>query len=96
MIADVISPDLALKDLAAFFFKDIEISGEKNVKVDFKGVESITRSFAQEYLNRKMACRVSVTDINVPDNVKKMFLTVSSNTKETRFPGLNDVSIVPL
>lgn len=43
------------------------------VVMNFEGIEFIGRSFAQEYLNQKNKSLFEVVEINVPDDVQKMF-----------------------
>ena len=41
--------------------------------MNFKGVEFMGRSFAQEYLNQKNKSHFEVIEINVPSDVQEMF-----------------------
>ena len=41
--------------------------------MNFNGVEFMGRSFAQEYLNQKNKASFQVVEVNVPDDVQKLF-----------------------
>jgi anti-anti-sigma regulatory factor len=84
-IKDVVSSDLALRNSADSFFNSIDARKTKNITIDFSGVYSISRSFAQEYLKRKLASRKNLVDVNVPDNVRKMFEAVKSHEERKSF-----------
>ena len=43
------------------------------VVMNFKGVEFMGRSFAQEYLNQKNKAPFEIVEINVPNEVQNMF-----------------------
>ncbi len=53
ILKKIISSDLILRDLATNLFKDIKKVKNDAVVLNFKDVESISRSFAQEYLMQK-------------------------------------------
>ena len=82
-IKEAISPDLALRSRADAFFDNIEQS-ESEVVVDFSGVRSISRSFAQQYLTRKRASRKQIRELHIPAAIAKMFEVVESAAKKTR------------
>jgi len=88
-ISKAISADLALRSLADDFFSKIERSKTDVIIVDFKGVNSITRSFAHEYITRKKTIDKRIIEENVPMHVEKMFNVVRS-------PGnKKDMSLAP-
>ena len=41
--------------------------------MNFEGVEFMGRSFAQEYLNQKHIANYEITEINLSEDIKKMF-----------------------
>ena len=43
------------------------------VIMNFEGVEFMGRAFAQEYLNRKHYSSFDVVEVNMPEDVEKMF-----------------------
>jgi hypothetical protein len=80
-IRDESSPDLAFRDSALEFFKKLENMREKEIQIDFSNIQSISRSFAHEYIVRKTQSTKDITEINLPDNVEKMFRVVTSRSR---------------
>jgi len=78
-IKDLLSEDLAIRDTAKYLFKQINTIKTPKVIVDFKGIKSISRSFAQEYLQNKEIVSKSISEKNVPETVKKMFCAIEIN-----------------
>lgn len=87
-IAHELSPDLALRDIATSFMDKIESQNCHEVIIDFSEVETITRSFAHEYITKKAGSSHSIDEVNVPDNVVRMFKVVENSEKKPRFEGL--------
>jgi len=84
VIRNTLSQNLAFRDLATVFFdKYVKNSKSDLVTIDFKGVISISRSFADQYAIRKRQSHKTIKEINVPENVRKM-MTIVSDTKKTR------------
>lgn len=83
MIKEQISVDLALRDSVDIFFDYLDSIPQKEIVVDFNSVKSISRSFAHEYITRKNHSKKSITETNVPDNVKKMFYVVEQPAEKT-------------
>lgn len=95
-IISVVSQDLALRDTASGFVDQLERRPELDVIVDFSGVRSISRSFAHEYQVRKERSTKAITEINVPINVRKMFVAAMDYRKEPRFPAMENMSFTQL
>ena len=93
-LAKMISPDLAFRSSADEFFDSIESIKVENIVVDFKGIRSISRSFAQEYLDRKKKSRKITTEKNVPVLVKKMFEVVRQTQEKTKIIDLKSVEVI--
>lgn len=91
-IISAVAPDLALRDIASSFFDGIESRPEEKIVVDFSGVETISRAFAHEYQVRKGQSMKTVTEVNVLENVSKMFAAAMDCRKEPHFPGLKNIS----
>jgi anti-anti-sigma regulatory factor len=69
----------AIRQNALQVFERIEKSKNKEFIVDFKDVEAINRSFAQEYLNRKEILKSKkITEMNMSKSVKTIFEIVES------------------
>jgi STAS-like domain of unknown function (DUF4325) len=74
------SSDLALRNIADSFFDKVETMPEQKIQIDFSNVFSITRSFAHQYILRRKKSQKIITEINVPENVEKMF-RILDNTR---------------
>jgi len=84
VLRDLLSPDLAFRNTAKAFFNYIALLPEENITIDFRGIRSITRSFAQEYIIRKKEIEKNIIEINVPTSIDKMFYVVSSFSEKNR------------
>ncbi len=93
-IAEELSPDLALRDIASSFMNRIESQDRRIVMIDFCGVESITRTFANEYVNRRNGSRLDIKEINVPLFVSQMFSIQNNSEKKPRFEDLKNAEII--
>ena len=93
-IRKAVSVDLALRQLASRFFDKIEALSAAEIVIDFRGVSSISRSFAHEYVSRRAASGKAITETNVPVWVEKMFRVVQQPKKETPFTQLQDVRML--
>lgn len=67
-----ISSDLGSRQKIEKLFKNINTNASK-VIMNFEGVEFMGRSFAQEYLNQKHIANYEITEINLSEDIKKMF-----------------------
>ena len=85
-ISKTISRDLALRMVATNFFDSLETSPEKKIIIDFSGVKSITRSFADEYSNRKRSSQQEILEVNMPLNIKKMFDILDKKSAKSPLP----------
>ncbi|MFA4946599.1 MAG: DUF4325 domain-containing protein [Candidatus Micrarchaeia archaeon] len=95
-ITRVVSIDLALRNTANAFFNELERYKEKNITVNFKGVKSISRSFAHQYLENKKNSEKIISETNIPDNVEKMFQVVENPTRKYQLVDLQTVCIQTL
>jgi hypothetical protein len=68
------APYLALRASADRLFDSIEDSAKKEFLVDFSGVESMTRSFAHQYMLRKKQCPKKVSEANMVENVQMVMV----------------------
>ena len=57
-------------------FSDINSLQEKFIILDFKNVDFISRSAADEYIRNKMILKKSIKEINISINVLAMFYLV--------------------
>ena len=79
MMTEVAPKNLALRHTAAHMFEHAAFR-DGEVELDFAGIESMGRAFAQEYLQLKFSHPRKVTEVNVPDGVRKM-LDIVQNAK---------------
>ena len=90
-IAEKISADLALRNVADDFFDLIESLPSNNLTVDFAGVRSISRSFAHQYTIRKKTSSKLINEINIPDNVVKMLEIVRNSSYKSKYLNLDSI-----
>ena len=76
ILKDKISADLTLRTMALDIFNSDEF--HKDVVIDFAGVKSMSRAFAQEFLTHKQKLGYKVVAINLPMDIKKMFEVVEN------------------
>jgi hypothetical protein len=67
-----------------------------DIVIDFCEVETITRSFAHEYVTRKERSFLRINEVNVPDNVGRMFKVIQNSEKKPRFEGLRESRTIVL
>lgn len=72
-ISKELSKDLALRYNAIQFFDKINKEDSKEIVIDFSNVDTITLSFADEYLKRKKQSKKEIKEEHVPINISKMF-----------------------
>jgi len=92
-LADAIYEDLALRDSAIRLFEDIEDSPETEVVIDFSGIRSMSRSFADEYLTRRLRTAKTIREENVPANIQQMLDVVSHRSKTKKRFEADSVSL---
>jgi len=93
VIRNHLSEDLATRNRASQFFELMESSRADRVVVNFEMVQSISRSFADEYVKRKRAFRVAVSEKNVPINIQKMFEIVSAPVEKKQIINFDKLKI---
>ena len=72
ILEDEIGRDLGQRSKIEEIFTNISPNVTK-VIMDFKNIEFMGRSFAQEYLNQKHFASFEVIEENVPEDAEKMF-----------------------
>ncbi len=60
---------LALRESADRLFDQVDRYKTKDIVVDFSGVESMTRSFAHQYILRKQKSRKNVSEENMTESI---------------------------
>ncbi len=89
-----VSPDLALRCTAKEFCEKLETMESSAITIDFRDVKSITRSFAQEYLKYKRKSRKNIEEMNVPDNVVKMFKAIRNTRSRKQIVDMDSLSVI--
>lgn len=82
LVKKFLSENLALRDLAKDFFKEVELMPTKEIVLDFKGIKSISRSFAHEYIKQKEKSKKVFNEVNMPENVQRMISIVSQADRD--------------
>lgn len=77
--------NLALRSNADVLFDSVKKSKEDKVILDFQDIKFMSRSFCQQYLLRKKECKKKIEEINIADDVAKMFDTVKNQRSESQF-----------
>ena len=72
LLSEKIDSDLGSRNKIEELYQNISDDVSK-VVMNFKGIEFMGRSFAQEYLNQKNKAPFGVVEINVPEDVEKLF-----------------------
>ena len=72
---------LGMRTTAIKLFNDLE--NEIEVKLDFKNVEFMSRSFAQEYVYQKDHANVKIIEINMSDFIKELLEVVQEDYIES-------------
>ena len=72
---------LGMRTTAMKLFQDLE--DETEAILDFKDVEFMSRSFAQEYVHQKHNSKVHIIESNMSDFVKGLLEVVEEDYKET-------------
>lgn len=60
-----------------------EINMEKEVILNFKNIEFMSRSFAQEYVFQKYNTNTQITEINMDDSIKQLLEIVQEDFEKT-------------
>ncbi|WP_405308998.1 hypothetical protein [Methanobrevibacter sp.] len=72
---------LGMRTTAMKLFRDLE--NETEAILDFKDIEFMSRSFAQEYVFQKHNSKVRIIESNMSDFVKGLLEVVEEDYKET-------------
>jgi len=95
-IAEELSSDLAFRDIATSFMNRIESLDHPVVIIDFRVVESITRSFAHEYVSRRDRSDLEIQELNVPRSVLQMFTIINNSERKPRFEELKNADVISI
>lgn len=60
-----------------------EINKKSDVILNFKNIEFMSRSFAQEYVFQKHSSKTKITEINMLDSIRKLITIVNEDFEKT-------------
>ncbi|WP_367270227.1 STAS-like domain-containing protein [uncultured Methanobrevibacter sp.] len=60
-----------------------DINNKTEVILDFKNIEFMSRSFAQEYIFQKHTSNTKITEINMSNSIKQLLNIVSEDFEKT-------------
>ena len=60
-----------------------EINRESEIILNFKNIEFMSRSFAQEYVFQKHNSKTEITEVNMLDSIKKLLEIVTDDFERT-------------
>lgn len=95
-VVEKISADLALRTVADDLVDWLESLPTDRITLDFTGVHSISRSFAHQYVSRKKTSTKQINEINLPDNIAKMFWVVENPARNPSLLNLDSIPVVRL
>lgn len=96
-IKNVIPNDLALRDMADSFFDQMEAMTEERIEIDFSDIRSISRSFAHQFIARKNKSCKTITMIDTPECVEKMFKVIDNDiTNKSKILNLESMQVVTI
>jgi uncharacterized Rossmann fold enzyme len=77
--------ECALRHNAERLFDAAEALEAQEIRIDFSGCDSLTRSFAQEYVRRKAASKKLIRESKLSEEAKRMLEIVQRPRKKERF-----------
>lgn len=80
-ISKKIHPNLGTNQAVIELFNEINKSNANQIQIDFTDTIFMSRSFAQEYLFQKLISNKKIIEINLPENIEKMFEVVNKDFK---------------
>lgn len=83
-IRDCINKNLSLRVYADDFYEHIKTLDQNELIVDFEGVVSVSRSFAQQFLNLMKVCSKRIMIINQSEEIETIFNVVKSPRKRAK------------
>ena len=95
-IKEEVASDLALRNTAQSLFDKVSKIEETNIEIDFSNINSISRSFAHEYIIQRQKSSKQVSESNVPENVEKMFQIVKNSSTKAKLLNVDPSQVVSL
>ncbi len=81
LLAEFISENLVFRDSVIDLFKQINESKLSKLFINFQDVQSITRSFAHQYVKMKEQSKKTIIHINIAPDIQRMFELIITNKK---------------
>lgn len=94
-IGVLVSKNLATRKAADIFFDKIDSLVTDKIDIDFDSVSFMSRSFADEYLQRKKCSKKIIEEKNLSEYIKNIFKSVSKESKKD-FIEINVIKASPL
>ena len=94
-LSRIFSNSLALRDNADHLFDRVESSQKKEIVLDFHNVNSMSRSFAHQYLLRKAKTRKKIVEIGKKEEFDLMFKRARRKREPARIK-IGDIKIFKL
>lgn len=76
LLLDYFNKIIVTRNAVAEFFSLLSQIKEKEIVLDFKEIEFMSRSCADEYIKRKLSLHKQIIEINLSHNILAMFLLV--------------------
>jgi len=92
-VKTILFEDLIMRLSAADLFEVIERVPGDAVEVDFEGVKSCTRSFADEYYVRRGASSKTIREVNLPTCVYQLLMAVANPRKKDQVIDIEKLKI---
>lgn len=83
-IKDQVDKNLSLRVYADDFFEFIESLDQKEIVIDFDGIISTSRAFAQEFLSLIKNTSKDISLINQSEDIKAVFKAAQRPRKKTK------------
>jgi hypothetical protein len=82
-------------DKMKLILDQLEIIPEDKIQIDFSNICSISRSFAHQFITRKNRSHKTITEINMSENVEKMFRIIDSEiTNKSKLLDIESMQVV--
>jgi hypothetical protein len=82
-------------DKMKLILDQLEIIPEDKTQIDFSNICSISTSFAHQFITRKNRSHKTITEINMSENVEKMFRIIDSEiTNKSKLLDIESMQVV--
>ncbi len=95
-VTSVLSEDLMMRISAEDLIGMVERQPGAEVVLDFDGVKSCTRSFADEYYVRRAASSKTIREVNLPTCVYQLLMVVANPRKKDQVIDIEKLKVTVL